>query len=302
MHAVFALGVAGGLHLAGFAAWSSGPGSADSAGDGGGNLISLAAASGDLGALVAVWDRPPVIPDAQAQAPDALGLPDAPPRLPVADPPAAPMAPSRIAPPLVMLADVLPEAAPDMAALNPPEPFAPATAPLTSPKPRARPAPSELVASEPVAPEQVAPEPVAKFAKTKTAQTPQTKAAQASQKASGSGNGAQAGTRGTARAATLSRAETNSLKAGWGASIRAAIERKKRPPTGANAAAGRLSLRLTVGRDGALQGVTVATSSGNAVLDQAALTAVKRAGRFPPAPKGLTEARYSFSLPISFSR
>ena len=34
--------------------------------------------------------------------------------------------------------------------------------------------------------------------------------------------------------------------------------------------------------------------------DRAALQAVQRAGRMPAAPKGLTNARYSFALPMSF--
>jgi protein TonB len=44
----------------------------------------------------------------------------------------------------------------------------------------------------------------------------------------------------------------------------------------------------------------IAQSSGAAALDAAALKAVKAAAPYPRAPKGLTEASYSFTLPITF--
>ena len=50
--------------------------------------------------------------------------------------------------------------------------------------------------------------------------------------------------------------------------------------------------------NGALLGVRLAKSSGNARIDKLALAAVKQAGRFPAAPKSLGIARHSFRLPI----
>ena len=44
----------------------------------------------------------------------------------------------------------------------------------------------------------------------------------------------------------------------------------------------------------------IAQSSGQPALDAAALKAVKSAAPFARAPKGLTAASYSFSLPITF--
>jgi protein TonB len=57
---------------------------------------------------------------------------------------------------------------------------------------------------------------------------------------------------------------------------------------------------LTIGRDGRLLQSGISRSSGNAALDEAALKAVIRAGRFPAAPQELTEARHVFSLSVSF--
>jgi len=57
-----------------------------------------------------------------------------------------------------------------------------------------------------------------------------------------------------------------------------------------------------VTRGGGLAGIRVSRSSGNATLDQAAVAAARRAGSFPAAPNGLTDARYSFAIPITFNR
>lgn len=293
LQAALALSVAAGLHLAGFAAWSSSPGSAVSAGDGGADMISLVAASDDLDAMVADWDRPPALD----LMPPAAAMPPPPPEAPPQMFAAETFAPK--APPLAMLAPPLPEAAPSMVALAPPEPSA-SMAPQTSPKPRARPVPPK--AAEKVVPNTKTKTTAKTNTKTNTPEAPKPAAPAQGGKAAGSGKGAQAGDGGTAKAATLSRAQANSLMASWGASIRAAVERKKRHPSAAGRASGRVSLNLTVARNGMLQGVTVASSSGNPALDQAAVAAVKRAGRFAPAPKGLGDASYTFSLPISFSR
>ena len=64
--------------------------------------------------------------------------------------------------------------------------------------------------------------------------------------------------------------------------------------------AGQVTLTLRIWRDGTLNGLGVARSSGNQALDEAALTAVRRAGRFPAAPDGLRDASYAFNLPIRF--
>lgn len=122
------------------------------------------------------------------------------------------------------------------------------------------------------------------------------------QRAAGSGGGTHAGVDGKAQAGTLSRGALLDLRAQWGASIRARIERSKLYPASAQGARGRATVRLIVTRAGDLAGVSLTKSSGNAALDRAALEAVKRAGRFPAAPPGLTSSVYTFALPIQFAR
>ncbi|AHM03410.1 Ferric siderophore transport system, periplasmic binding protein TonB [Roseibacterium elongatum DSM 19469] len=95
---------------------------------------------------------------------------------------------------------------------------------------------------------------------------------------------------------SLSAGERQSLMARWGAQIQRRIERA-RPRVRDT---GRAVLRLTITPAGQLTGVGIAQSSGNPGLDQAALQAVRGAGRFPAAPDGLTEASYGFSLPVTF--
>ena len=86
----------------------------------------------------------------------------------------------------------------------------------------------------------------------------------------------------------------------WGSKIHNAIERKKFYPSGTRAQ-GRVILNLIVHSDGRLVKTEIFKSSGTALLDNAALTAVKRAN-FPVAPEGLTEDKYRFQIPIKMSR
>ncbi|WP_054008389.1 energy transducer TonB family protein [Cypionkella psychrotolerans] len=103
------------------------------------------------------------------------------------------------------------------------------------------------------------------------------------------------------KAATASsKGQVKSLTSQWGGQIRKRVERRKIDPRAAAGAEGSVGLRLTVTHGGALAGVSVARSSGNATLDAAAVQAVSRAGSFPPVPKGLTDAQYSFTLAVSF--
>ena len=86
----------------------------------------------------------------------------------------------------------------------------------------------------------------------------------------------------------------------WGSKIHRAIERQKFYPSGTRAQ-GRVILNLIVHSDGRLVKTENFKSSGKALLDNAALTAVKRAN-FPVAPEGLIEDNYRFQVPIKMSR
>lgn len=190
----------------------------------------------------------------------ATPLPESPP--PVVMPTAAPPAPAMAEP-----APPLPEAAPQ------PEP-----APVAAAKPVVEPPapkPAEKPAQKPAKPAEKAP------AVTAAAPAPATKS-----------NGAKASQPG------VSGAEAKALTADWGSKVRSRINRKVVQPKDGNG--GTVKVRITLAPNGSLLGAAVAQSSGQAALDAAALKAVKAAAPFPKAPKGLTDASYSFSLPITF--
>lgn len=289
MQAIVALALAAGLHLAAMAVVQT-SGSATSSGAAGESLLSLQPADGAIADLVAAWDRPPdVQPDiAMPEPPAPPHISDAPPPLPRAaldqDRPAnrvaaLPQAPTATDTPLT--AD----------ATRPPAPVAEAVATL---RPKIRPArPDPRPATQRAA---VAPAPPAQ------SRPAQAQPAQAPQQAAGAGQTDTSGDQGQARAATAATAAQSDLVAGWGATIRNRIEGRKTYPPSAGRAAGRVGLRLTVHRSGQLVTVAVATSSGHAALDQAALRAVTSAGRFPAAPQGVQGDTHSFALPMSFSR
>ena len=86
----------------------------------------------------------------------------------------------------------------------------------------------------------------------------------------------------------------------WGSKIHSSIERQKFYPSGTRAQ-GRVILNLIVQSDGRLVKTEIFKSSGTPLLDNAALTAVKRAN-LPVAPEGLTEDKYRFQIPIKMSR
>ncbi|WP_234854754.1 cell envelope integrity protein TolA [Paracoccus everestensis] len=89
-----------------------------------------------------------------------------------------------------------------------------------------------------------------------------------------------------------------SLMSQWGGQIRSCISRRASAPRGVREG-GRVTLNLSVSRSGSIQGVGIAGSSGNGALDEAAVRAAQRAGRCPRAPAQLTDASYSFQLPIN---
>ncbi|MFC5736434.1 TonB family protein [Sinirhodobacter huangdaonensis] len=270
LEALTCLALALGLHLAMFGIGLP-VGGAPSAGDGGDATITLAAADADLQALVDSWDRVEV-PEPE------LTLPPTPPAI---------------------------EAAPEIAlpelATAPPLPAAPKVpAPVAADSP---PAPQADPAPPPAKP---APKPAPKQSRREPAETPRkpggATASVAGQRAAGSGGRGAQGVNGSADVPALTEGVIRSARAEWGAAIRARIERQKRYPTAAGRAQGRVTVFLTVTRAGELAAARIATGSGTAALDAAALDAVRRAGRFPPAPAALTEASYSFTLPISFRR
>lgn len=253
------------VHAGVFAIWEPTlSGGAQSAGADGAALVSVAPSSAAMEARVADWERPPEATTAQPQMPQPEAPPEATPPKPQDTPPRiAATSPALSAPP-----------APDAALPAQADPAPPKVPrPMAKPKPPAPKVPTKEKASRPAQ-------------------------AQPDLRAKGQGGTAAAGNNQTAPSATLSAGQVRSLMGAWGGQIRARIERHKIPPEGVGA--GRVLLALNVARDGRLLGVSVAKSSGKAALDRAAVDAVRRAGRFPAAPKGLGEQSYSFTLPMAF--
>ncbi|WP_375688609.1 cell envelope integrity protein TolA [Pseudooceanicola sp. LIPI14-2-Ac024] len=152
-------------------------------------------------------------------------------------------------------------------------------APTSSPRP-------------PVRPEQPKPAPE------RPTQSTESSAPRQATRSAGSGGSAQAGIAQSSGAKTLSQSQVQSAMSSWGAQIRARIERRKRHPGGRG---GRVTLQLTVSSSGQITGAQVARSSGNPRLDQAAMAAVRQAGRMPAAPAGLSNPSYTFNLPMDFN-
>ncbi|MBT9384939.1 TonB family protein [Pseudooceanicola sp. CBS1P-1] len=284
----------------------------DAGGQGGDALVSLKGAAPGTIAMVQQWETPPETTQQVEPVPQ-----DTPPPTPVTTP--QPDAPPPAMPQLDLAAQQ-----PDTVALPkietevppPPQPDPPPVA-EAPPEPEPEPQPQEEVAeAQPDSaaptearrpmprPQDLAPEPQKK--PEKAVPGPVTQAARkggeggVTQRAAGSGGSAQAGnSSGSVR--TGKGKEEARLEAVWGAKIRGWIERKKRFPGAMRGSSGRVVVRLTVAPDGRLLGASVVRSSGEAAFDQAALSAVQRAGRMPKAPAQLKEASYSFNLPVDFS-
>ena len=190
----------------------------------------------------------------------------------------------------------LPELEPldDMAELFPPAPPELETPPEvvlnTSARPQRRPQrePEQQRRPEPRRAERREPEPQRQAEPRRQEQAPpqQQQARRADQGAGGSG------------AAGPSPQQKASLMSQWGGQIRSCISRRASAPRGVREG-GRVTLNLSVSRSGSIQGVGIAGSSGNGALDEAAVRAAQRAGRCPRAPAQLTDASYSFQLPIN---
>jgi protein TonB len=200
---------------------------------------------------------------------------------------------------------------PVLAPLPEPAAFAPAPPQTALPAAESPPPPPEALAQNPapkpkvVTPKAAAPAPAAEappeakpLTKTAKAEAPAKPAQTAAAKAAEPAAASSAANSAPQTAPAASAGEAKALKADWGAKVRARINRKVALP--ADSAPGTVKVRLEIAPTGALLALGIAQSSGQPALDAAALKAVKSAAPFARAPKGLTEASYSFSLPITF--
>src|SRR5262249_11772886 len=78
------------------------------------------------------------------------------------------------------------------------------------------------------------------------------------------------------------------------------LQRFKR--ASASGASGTVTLLFALGRDGSVLSSSISKSSGNAALDQEALSLLRRANPFPPFPVEKVGAQDSFIAPVNFSR
>ena len=88
----------------------------------------------------------------------------------------------------------------------------------------------------------------------------------------------------------------------WESQVRRALASARRYPRAANGAAGDVTVRFVVSAAGALSGLSIVASSGNPVLDQAALDTVRRAAPFPSFPDGSDLTSRTVQLPLGFVR
>lgn len=243
-------------------------------------------------ALPQLDSRLPAPPGLAPASPDAPTMPM--PSVETVPRRAAPLAmptPQRPAPTLARpKAEALPQA--DTAPPPPPAPtFAEDTspqAPATSRRPVTR--PDDL--APPVAKAAPAPQPKPKA-------KPAASAPQQARKAAGTGGGAQAApATPKPKAAGASAGQVANARAKWGAGIERAAQKAHRSARGTSAR-GVVVLQIQVAANGALVSASIARSSGNGVLDRAALQNIRRA-RFPKAPAGAGDRPWSGQLRANF--
>ena len=80
------------------------------------------------------------------------------------------------------------------------------------------------------------------------------------------------------------------------------LRRFIRYPMEAHGAAGIVMVRFELNREGEVIGSEVKRSSGNSILDRAALVILRRASPFPSFPAAKPEARDSYLVPVEFSK
>jgi protein TonB len=205
------------------------------------------------------------------EAPQMAEAPDLPPAAPP-EPSARPDRPDRPAIPAVF------DSVPTVQATAPPPP------PALPPKPAI-----DAVRAAPPEPAPKVPSPVAKAKPAATAKPSATAKPRADINTSKA-----AAT--PAAAAPQGGAASKALLATWGKGIMSALARQS--VRGRDIPKGTVTLALNIDTAGRLVSARVARTSGHAVLDQAALSAVGRA-RFPAAPKGMPPGRHAFTLPVA---
>jgi protein TonB len=202
------------------------------------------------------------------------------------------LAPAPAAPQIRTQEDIAPGPEMQQAEAPPPEPLKPEMVEQLPPTP---PQPEPVVAAPPKVepkpePTPVKPQPVQEQVKkpTKRPPAPRTSAPQRAERVAPDAPAATSGTSAAAAAAS------------YRAMLVAHLQRFKQYPSNANGARGRPSVSITITRNGRLTSSRLVQSSGNGVLDQAALALVQRAQPMPPFPPEMREASATFTAPFSY--
>ncbi|WP_144432574.1 energy transducer TonB family protein [Shimia marina] len=167
--------------------------------------------------------------------------------------------------------------------------------------------PPEMVTQPHEPPPDVKPAAVASVSHSSTATAvPQQQSVSAAtrqkQQAKGNAKGSSAGKTGRQSVSSSNSAAQVSPEKLWGAAVRQMVERNKRYPAKARGQTGRVRVQITLAANGRLRRVVVVTSSGVRALDRAAIAAVRHSKRYPKAPEGFGRAQHSFNLTISFAQ
>lgn len=106
-----------------------------------------------------------------------------------------------------------------------------------------------------------------------------------------------AGSGGAASAAAKRRAES-----GYLSELQRALSRRRYYPRSAQQRGleGTASVQFTISAGGSFSGIGVSTSSGTSELDKAAVTTVKRLGKFKPIPKSTGRTSWTVRVPIVY--
>ncbi|WP_069298296.1 TonB family protein [Neptunicoccus sediminis] len=280
------------VHAAGF--WVAPETGEDGGGQQGEMMLSLHGVTPQIEAMVADWTRPP---DVQADQPAPVSSPVQ----TVQTAPAPPLEVSQFAPvqlqaPEAAQADDPARETPSINTHSAPQ------LPKVDPPPKVRPKPRPV----PKQATKVKPKPKKTAAKAQPEQAPKTarkaqkaQDAQQQQKAAGAGSTQTAGTRGKAKVKSGNAKSAARALDVWGAQVRRAIERRKRPVRGLKRRAA-LVLEVTVAANGQVLSYRIVKSSGNGKADKAALRAVNGV-RTPPAVQGVAVSKHSFRIPMLFN-
>jgi len=165
--------------------------------------------------------------------------------------------------------------------------------------------------SEPTYPKATPNKPEVKKPVTKAAEQPARKpvkdvAAPTKRVATAGGNGGKNDA--DAQASAQSSASRGSSGGGSGTAdkypgrVQAKLQRALRYPSAARGATGEVQVQFVVAANGSVSGVRIVGSSGNPILDDAAINTVNRAAPFPEIPADAGRSSWTFTLPLGIVR